>query len=81
MANEISRKKHNKPHVKVSIAVMKRIATVLGESILNSTAIKKKAMVRQTHKIERVHKLTAFLIHCMRLEMVLISCNELWERS
>ena len=63
------------------MAVINKIATALGESILNSTAIKKKAMVRHTHKIDSVHKLTALLIHCMRLEMVLISCSELLERS
>ena len=73
VANEISRRKHNKPHVNVSIAVMNRIATALGDSILNSTAIKKKAIVRHTHKIDSVQKLTALLIHCMRLEMVYIS--------
>jgi len=66
-----------KLHVKVRRAVINRIATALGESILNSTAIKKKAIVRQTHNIDRVHKLTALLIHSMRLEIVLISCSEL----
>jgi len=65
--------KHNKPQVNVNMAVINKMAMVLVDSILNSTAIKKKAMVRQTHKIDSVHKLTALLIQCMRLEIVFIS--------
>jgi hypothetical protein len=51
VASEISRKKHNKPKIKLIIAMIKSIEMNNEKSTLNSTATKNEAIVRQTHKI------------------------------